>query len=63
MFIISCIALGFAYYQVTGGIEKMADANSIFVPIGVGAISTFFVFWSLSGLLFKNIYKYEEHLL
>lgn len=53
MFIISCIALGFAYYQVTGGIEKMADANSIFVPIGVGAISTFFVFWSLSGLLLK----------
>lgn len=53
VFIISCIALGFAYYQVTGGIEKMANANSIFVPIGVGAISTFFVFWSLSGLLLK----------
>lgn len=53
VFIISCIALGFAYYQVTGGIEKMADVNSIFVPIGVGAVSTFFVFWSLSGLLLK----------
>ena len=53
VFIISCIALGFAYYQVTGGIEKMANANSIFVPIGIGAISTFFVFWSLSGLLLK----------
>ena len=53
VFVISCIALGFAYYQVTGGIEKMTNANSIFVPIGVGAISTFFVFWSLSGLLLK----------
>lgn len=53
VFIISCIALGFAYYQVTGGIEKMTNANSFFVPIGVGAISTFFVFWSLSGLLLK----------
>ena len=53
VFIISCIALGFAYYQVTGGIEKMAYANSIFVPIGIGAVSTFFVFWSLSGLLLK----------
>lgn len=53
VFIISCIALGFAYYQVTGGFEKMTNANSIFVPIGVGAISTFFVFWSLSGLLLK----------
>lgn len=53
VFIISCVALGFAYYQVTGGIEKMTNANSIFVPIGVGAISTFFVFWSLSGLLLK----------
>ena len=53
VFVISCIALGFAYYQVTGGIEKMTNANSIFVPIGIGAISTFFVFWSLSGLLLK----------
>ena len=53
VFTISCIALGFAYYQVTGGIWKMTNANSIFVPIGVGAISTFFVFWSLSGLLLK----------
>ena len=53
VFIISCIALGFAYYQVTGGIEKMVNANSIFVPIGIGAVSTFFVFWSLSGLLLK----------
>lgn len=53
VFIISCIALGFAYYQVTGGIEEMANANSIFVPIGIGAVSTFFVFWSLSGLLLK----------
>ena len=53
VFIISCIALGFAYYQVTGGIEKMTNANSIFVPIGIGAVSTLFVFWSLSGLLLK----------
>ena len=53
VFIISCIALGFAYYQVTGGIEKITNANSIFVPIGIGAVSTFFVFWSLSGLLLK----------
>ena len=53
VFIISCIALGFAYYQVTGGIEKMTYANSIFVPMGIGAVSTFFVFWSLSGLLLK----------
>ena len=53
VFIISCIALGFAYYQVTDGIEKMTNANSIFVPIGIGAVSTFFVFWSLSGLLLK----------
>ena len=53
VFIISCIALGFAYYQVTDGIEKMTNANSIFVPMGIGAVSTFFVFWSLSGLLLK----------
>lgn len=31
----------------------MTNANDIFIPIGVGAISTFFIFWSLSGLLLK----------
>ena len=53
IFIASCIALGYAYYQVTGGIDKLSNANNIFIPIAIGAISTFLIFWSLSGLLLK----------
>ncbi len=60
IFIISCITLGFAYYQVTDGIYSLANANDVYIPIILGAVSTFFIFWSLSGLLlriFKNIKK------
>lgn len=53
IFIISCIALGISYYLVTGGIGKMKSFDSIFIPITIGAVSTFFIFWSLSGLLLK----------
>ena len=53
IFIISCIVLGYAYYLVTGGLDKLTYANDVFIPIILGAISTFFIFWSLSGLLLK----------
>mgnify|MGYP004492035685 FL=1 len=53
VFIISCITLGYAYYLVTGGVSQMSNVDKIFLPIGLGCISTFFIFWSLSGLLLK----------
>lgn len=53
IFIVSCCALGFAYYEVTGGIGKLTNVNNIFEPIIIGTISTFLIFWSLSGLILK----------
>ena len=54
VFIISACALGYAYYMVTGGIEiRLTNANSMLIPIGIGSVSTFFIFWSLSGLILK----------
>lgn len=53
IFIVSCCALGFAYYEVTGGIGKLTNINNIFEPIIIGTISTFLIFWSLSGLILK----------
>lgn len=53
VFIISCIALGYAYYLVTGGVSQMSNVDKIFLPIGLGCVSTFFIFWSLSGLILK----------
>ncbi len=53
VFIVSVCALGYAYWCVTGGITEMETVDKIFIPIALGALSTFFIFWSLSGLLLK----------
>mgnify|MGYP006070049395 CR=1 FL=1 len=54
--IISAMALGYAYYMVTGGInETIKTPEDIFKPIIIGGISTFFIFWSLSGLILKIV--------
>ncbi len=53
IFIISSIVLGYAYYLVTAGFVKLDTADKIYIPIVMGIVSTFFLFWSLSGLLLK----------
>ena len=54
VFIISVCTLGYAYYQVTCNIDYTLEyANRILIPIGIGSVSTFLIFWSLSGLLLK----------
>ena len=51
LFIISCITLGISYYCVTAGLSKLTDNNDLVIVIIMGAVSTFFIFWSLSGLM------------
>ncbi len=53
VFIISTCVLGYAYWCVTVGVVELQTANKILIPIALGFISTFFIFWSLSGLLLK----------
>ena len=60
IFIISCIVLGFAYYQVTSGINNGSIVKIIYVPIILGSISTFFIFWSLSGLLLRIFMRIKK---
>ena len=56
VFIISVIALGYAYYLVTGGVnETVQTPDGIIKPIIIGAVATFFLFWSLSGLMLKIV--------
>ena len=56
IFIISSVVLGYAYYMVTGGIDAtIKTPEDILKPILLGAISTFFIFWSLSGLILKIV--------
>lgn len=53
IFIISACVLGYAYYLVTKGVEILDTADKIFIPIIMGTVSTFFIFWSLSGLMIR----------
>ena len=52
IFILACIMLGYAYYLVIGDVSILSN-RKIFSAIGLGAISTFLIFWSLSGLLLR----------
>ena len=53
IFIISCLVLGKAYHMVTVEFLTLQDVKDILKPIAMGAVSTFFIFWSLSGLILR----------
>jgi len=55
IFAISSIVLGYAYYLVTAGISELTTTLELFKPIVLGAVSTFLIFWSLSGLILKIV--------
>ena len=50
IFILFSIVLGYTYYLVLSK-YNFADFKEIIIPIILGSVSTFFIFWSLSGLL------------
>ena len=50
IFIISAISLGYAYYRVAYNNVNMTS-KIIITMIIIGAVSTFWIFWSVSGLL------------
>ncbi len=61
IFIISVIVLAKAYYIVTHDFLTLKEAKDILIPIIMGACSTFFIFFSLSGLILRiaqSIKKY-----
>lgn len=53
IFIISCIVLGRAYYIVAFDTLSLQEATDIIKPILMGVVSTFFIFWSFSGLILR----------
>ena len=54
IFIISAAALGFAYYQVGWNYAELNQKN-IMIYIALGAVSTFLIFWSISGLVLRIV--------
>ena len=56
IFVISCIALAFAYYRVCFNLYE----SDILIMISIGAVSTFFIFWSVSGMLLRVIMSVKK---
>ncbi|MBQ8138406.1 MAG: ABC transporter permease [Lachnospiraceae bacterium] len=50
IFLIAAAILGFAYYRMIH-ILKMNNVNQVGFVLLMGAVSTFFIFWSLSGMM------------
>lgn len=55
VFLLSVGMLGWAYYTVTAGLESMESRTELFSAIVIGIVSTFLIFWSLSGFVLKLI--------
>lgn len=55
IFIIACDMLIYSYYFVTSDSKLSGDITSLYIPIVLGALSTFLIFWSLSGLILKIV--------
>lgn len=53
IFIVSAAVLAYAYYRVCD-VDTIADSN-ITIYIALGIITTFFIFWSISGLFLRMI--------
>ncbi|MCM1444073.1 MAG: ABC transporter permease [Candidatus Amulumruptor caecigallinarius] len=53
IFIIASAVLGYAYYIVTVKFLTLQEVTDIIKPIIMGCVSTFFIFWSLSGLILR----------
>lgn len=60
IFILAIMGLSYAYYLVTGGVDNLDNAEEIYIPIALGCITTFLIFWSLSGLLLKIIMSLKK---
>ena len=64
VFVIAVIALSYAYYLVTEGFTKsplMTTLEGILIPITLGCLSTFLIFWSLSGLILKIVMHLKKY--
>lgn len=55
VFIIALVLLGYSYYCVTSGIERITDYEQLLIPIFLGVLSTFLIYWSLSGLMLNLV--------
>ena len=64
VFIAAAILLGYAYYLVTAGLNNLiVDSEGpevLLIPIAMGVVATFALFWSLSGILLRIFMSFKQ---
>lgn len=55
VFIIAVAMLSYAYYNVTVGVNNLQYFSDSLFQMALGAIGTFLIFWSLSGLILRLV--------
>lgn len=53
VFVIEVGLLSYAYWLVTAGAFKLNVMDKLWLPVGLGCVATFLIFWSVSGLLIR----------
>lgn len=53
VFVIAVGLLSYAYWLVTAGAFKLNVMDKLWLPVGLGCVATFLIFWSVSGLLIR----------
>ena len=61
IFGIACLVLGKSYYMVTHDFLTLQEFSDALVPIGMGIVSTFLIFWSLSGLILRIVQSLKKY--
>lgn len=55
VFILAAAMLGYAYYKVAFDFGSIDEGWKMLVYIAMGAVSTFLIFWSVSGMLMRIV--------
>lgn len=55
IFLVAVAMLGYAYYNVTINRNNLEKESQVLMQIILGIVSTFLIFWSLSGMLLKIV--------
>ena len=53
VFVIGVGILSYAYWMVTMGVKSINIVNKIGIPIALGCVATFLIFWSVSGFMIR----------
>lgn len=59
VFLVSCVALGWSYYQVAYSFSSLSRAK-LMTSIVLGSVTTFLIFWSISGLMLRIVMSLKK---